>query len=82
MPPLDATRRKLVKSVSGRRSGHDECLNDHDFHTLAHARAVIAAWRHDYNEATPHSSIGRIPPAEFAACHRLHVGNDATPKIV
>jgi putative transposase len=32
---------------------------------------VISAWRRDYNEARPHSSLGRIPPAQFAAQHRL-----------
>jgi len=29
---------------------------------------VIAEWRRDYNESRPHSSM---PPAEFAARHRL-----------
>ena len=52
------------------RQRDNECLNDHYFTNLAYARAVIAAWRRDYNEARPHSMIGRIPPAEFAALHR------------
>jgi putative transposase len=50
----------------------DECLNDHYFTNLEHARTVISAWRRDYNEIRPHSSLGRIPPAEFAARHRLN----------
>ena len=48
----------------------DECLNDHYFNTLAHARAVITDWRRDYNQTRPHSSLGRMPPAEFATRHR------------
>jgi putative transposase len=29
--------------------------------------------RNDYNEVRPHSSIGRIPPAQFAALHRATI---------
>lgn len=45
----------------------DECLNDRWFQTLHQARTAISAWRQDYNEVRPHSSIGRIAPAQFAA---------------
>ncbi|WP_147486774.1 integrase core domain-containing protein, partial [Burkholderia pseudomallei] len=41
------------------------CLNEHWFTTLAHARAVIAAWRQDYN-----SALNYLAPSEFAAKHR------------
>ncbi|MCV9972212.1 transposase, partial [Burkholderia pseudomallei] len=40
------------------------------FTTLAHARAVIAAWRQDYNEQRPHSALNYLAPSEFAAKHR------------
>jgi putative transposase len=63
------TQNAFIESFNGKF--RDECLNDHYFTNLAHARAVISAWRRDYNEARPHSSLGRIPPAEFAARHRL-----------
>jgi len=63
------TQNAYIESFNG--TFRDACLNDHYFHNLAHARAVIAEWRRDYNEARPHSAIGRIPPAEFAARHRL-----------
>lgn len=43
-----------------------ECLNVNWFVDLDDARRKIAAWRKEYNEVRPHSSIGRIPPAEFA----------------
>jgi putative transposase len=63
------TQNAYIESFNGKF--RDECLNDHYFNNLAHARAVIAEWRRDYNEARPHSGIGRMPPAEFAARHRL-----------
>ena len=44
----------------------DECLNEHVFTSLAEARAIIAAWRHDYNHFRPHSSLGALTPTEFA----------------
>ena len=49
----------------------DECLNEHWFETLVQARSTIASWRQDYNQVRPHSSLGRIPPAEFAQSHRI-----------
>jgi len=67
--PGKPTQNAYIESFNGKF--RDECLNDHYFNTLAHARAVIAEWRRDYNEARPHSAIGRMPPAEFAARHRL-----------
>jgi putative transposase len=41
----------------------DECLNETLFTWLAHARAMLAEWRHDYNTIRPHSGIGNVPPA-------------------
>ena len=40
----------------------DECLNEHVFASLAEARAIIEAWRHDYNWFRPHSSVGALTP--------------------
>ena len=59
------TQNAYIESFNGKF--RDECLNDHYFNNLAHARALVAAWRRDYNEVRPHSSLGRIPLAEFAA---------------
>ena len=44
----------------------DECLNEHVFTNLAQARAIIEAWRYDYNWRRPHSSLGARTPREFA----------------
>jgi putative transposase len=57
-----------IESFNGKF--RDECLNEHWFQTLQQARSEIAIWRKDYNEVRPHSSLGRIPPAQFAHCHR------------
>jgi putative transposase len=74
------TQNAYVESFNGKF--RDECLNDHHFRNLAHARAVIGEWRRDYNEERPHSMIGRVPPAEFAARHRLLAGDGAQQEIV
>jgi len=67
----------FIESFNGKL--RDECLNEHWFETLHQARTAIAAWRRDYNEVRPHSSVGRIPPAQFAERHRRLAGDDAQP---
>ena len=41
----------------------DECLNEHLFFSVHHARAVIAGWVHDYNSVRARSSLGYQTPA-------------------
>jgi transposase InsO family protein len=45
----------------------DECLNSELFLSLAEARVVVDDWRLEYNTIRPHSSLGRIAPAAYAA---------------
>ena len=45
----------------------DECLSMEWFLSRAEAKAIIEAWRRHYNEVRPHSSLGYLTPAEFAA---------------
>jgi transposase InsO family protein len=40
-----------IESFNGRL--RDECLNEHWFTSLAHARVVIESWRREYNEERP-----------------------------
>ena len=54
-----------VESFNGKL--RDECLNEHGFVSLPHARETIAAWRVDDNEVRPHSSLKHQTPAAFAA---------------
>ena len=35
------------------------------FLSRAEAKAIIEAWRRHYNEVRPHSSLGKLTPAEF-----------------
>ena len=44
----------------------DECLNENWFVTLKDARETIEAWRTDYNENRPHSSLKYLSPLEYA----------------
>jgi putative transposase len=43
----------------------DECLNMHVFQSVTEARVVLEAYRRQYNEERPHSSLGYCTPAEF-----------------
>jgi putative transposase len=43
----------------------DECLNRPIFQSVAEARVVLAAYRRQYHEERPHSSLGYLTPAEF-----------------
>lgn len=52
-----------------RQLGVDECLNMHPFLALAHAQQQLDAWRVDYNEHRPHSSLGHLTPNEFVRQH-------------
>ncbi len=66
-----------IESFNGKF--RDECLNEHWFTSLAQSRDVIAEWRRDYNQVRPHSSCGRIPPAQFAANHRTQIHQPKVP---
>lgn len=54
----------FVESFNGKF--RDECLNAHWFLGLEDARRQIETWRLDYNHVRPHSSLGDLPPSEFA----------------
>jgi transposase InsO family protein len=45
----------------------DELLNGEQFACIAEARVLIDDWREDYNQRRPHSSLGMLTPAAFAA---------------
>ena len=49
----------------------DELLNETLFSSLGQVRSVLAAWQQDYNQTRPHSALGNIAPAAFAATIQL-----------
>nr|MBA2485916.1 transposase family protein [Nitrospira sp.] len=53
----------FIESFNGRL--RDECLNVHQFASLAEAQAIIEVWRMDYNHHRPHGSLGHLTPNEF-----------------
>jgi putative transposase len=63
--PGKPTQNAHVESFHGRL--REECLAVSWFQNLFDARRKIGAWRTEYNEERPHSSLGYKTPKEFAA---------------
>ena len=61
--PGKPTQNAFIESFNGRL--RDELLNETLFTTLAQARAVLAAWKNDYNMVRPHSALGNLTPAQY-----------------
>jgi putative transposase len=64
----------FCESFNGRM--RDELPNEALFFGLAHARTTITNWVGDYNQRRPHSALGYLTPAAYAAdltapCDRL-----------
>jgi len=63
--PGKPVQNAFIESFNGKM--RDECLNEHWFMSLREARETIEAWRRDYNEVRPHSSLGNRTPQEFTS---------------
>ena len=66
----------FIESFNGRL--RDECLNVYSFESIAHAQAVITAWRDDYNRRRPHDALGHLTPSEYATL-RQQPTSEAAP---
>lgn len=62
--PGKPNQNAYVESFNGRL--RDECLNEHWFPTLLHARTEIETWRREYNEERPKKILGGLTPAAYA----------------
>ncbi|ACO75692.1 IS1477 transposase [Laribacter hongkongensis HLHK9] len=74
IPPGRPMQNGYVESFNARFC--DKYLN-----ALAEARQIIADWRDDYSQVRPHGSIGRIPPAVFAARYRQQQATEGSSSI-
>lgn len=61
--PGKPVQNSYIESFNGRF--RDECLNVNWFQNLADARRKIEAWRVEYNQHRPHSSLAYRTPEEF-----------------
>jgi len=62
--PGKPNQNAYIESFNGRL--RDECLNEHWFLNLNHARAIIEDWRREYNEERPKKALGGLTPAAYA----------------
>ena len=62
--PGKPNQNAYVESFNGRL--RDECLNEHWFTHLLHARTVIETWRREYNEERPKKALGGLTPSAYA----------------
>jgi putative transposase len=72
--PGKPTQNAFIESFNGRL--RDELLNETLFTSLGHARAVLEAWKNDYNTVRPHSGLGNVPPAVYAKLSASDVQRD------
>jgi len=56
----------------------DEVLDVELFASLAEAQLILADWRAGYNAGHPHSALGMLSPARFAARWQEHNGKPRT----
>ena len=62
--PGKPNQNAYIESFNGRF--RDECLNEHWFTSLHHAKVIIVAWRREYNEERPKKSLGGLTPSAYA----------------
>jgi putative transposase len=62
--PGKPNQNAYIESFNGRF--RDECLNEHWFANLAHARAIIEDWQREYNDERPKKALGGLTPAAYA----------------
>ena len=62
--PGKPNQNAYVESFNGRL--RDECLNEHWFTSLLHARTIIETWRREYNEERPKKALGGLTPVAYA----------------
>jgi putative transposase len=70
-------RMVIIESFNGKL--RDECLNLNCLRNLNDARERIGRWREHYNSSRPHSALGYLAPAQFAAQWNAALTRTAAP---
>lgn len=73
--PGKPVQNAFIESFNGRL--RDEFLNETLFTSLMQARLALEEWRRDYNTVRPHSGIGWLTPAAYAAQFSSQQGQGA-----
>lgn len=77
--PGKPTQNCFIESFNG--TFRDDCLNMHWFMSMDDATRTIEAWRRDYNEVRPHSSLAWLTPAEYRQLHQSEEALAITPDL-
>jgi putative transposase len=77
--PGKPTQNAFIEAFNARL--RDECLNETIFTSLAQARAVLKAWRNDYNSVRPHSGLRNLAPALYAKLHGFEAKRGGTLEL-
>ncbi len=70
----------FIESFNGRL--RDELLNETLFTSLNHVREALAIWIEDYNTVRPHSSLGNLPPADYAKLSTPEMQRDGALRYI
>ena len=76
--PGKPNQNAYIESFNGRL--RDECLNEHWFLNLSHARSILVGWQREYNEERPKKGLGGLTPSQYAAKLALN-SNTVTARL-
>ena len=62
---LEANNDGYIESFNGKL--RDDVLNREVFYSVKEAKVIVESWRLEYNNHRPHSRLGYMTPAAFAA---------------
>jgi putative transposase len=70
----------FIESFNGRL--RDELLNETLFTSLRHVHEALRIWMEDYNTVRPHSSLGNLPPVDYAKLSAPDMQRDGALRYV
>jgi putative transposase len=74
--PRTPTDNPYIEAFNGRLRA--QCLHQHWFASVEEARAIIEAWRIDYNEVRPHTALDHQTPPPYRAAGSGHQAGEET----